>query len=178
MLALVLAAAGIVYGLIKPAPPRSTALGRVAPEFSLERLDGKGRVTSDDLTGSPLVINFWASWCIPCAEEMPRFQKAWENYEDDGVVILGVDLRDAPDSAKDFVRKYGVTYPVVTDPDEKLSRAMHVFDLPQTFFVGRDWRFQAVGGGAEGDKLGTVVLGAISEELLNDEIEQLLEDGG
>lgn len=169
VLAVIAAGAALAYGLLKPAPPARTSAGKSLPEFTLQRLDGKGTVSSGDLVGRPLVINFWGSWCDPCKEEVPRFQAAWEQYAGRGVTILGVDLRDAPDNARAFVRKEGVTYPVVVDPDETLARALHVGGLPQTFFVDSDGRFQTVGG-----ESGTVVLGAISDKLLNDEIKDML----
>jgi cytochrome c biogenesis protein CcmG, thiol:disulfide interchange protein DsbE len=168
-LALVAVAGAVAHGVLRPAPPSPTGEGRDVPEFTLERLDGKGTISSDDLRGKPVILNFWASWCEPCKEELPLFQQAWEDYADRGVTVLGVNLRDARANAKAFVGKHDVTYPVVVDDDETLARALDVGGLPETFFIAPDWSFQAVGEGS-----GTVVLGAVSEKLLNDEIQELL----
>jgi cytochrome c biogenesis protein CcmG/thiol:disulfide interchange protein DsbE len=179
LVALVVGGAAIGYGLLKPAPDSTTAAGKDVPDFTLARLDGKGTISSADLRGRPLVINFWASWCEPCKEEVPRFQAAWETYEDEGVTVLGVDLRDTPANAREFVREEGITYPVVVDPDETLAKALNVAGLPETFFVDSKWSFQAVGSGSEvGNHSGTVVLGAISDELLIEQIEAMLAASG
>jgi cytochrome c biogenesis protein CcmG/thiol:disulfide interchange protein DsbE len=171
---------GIAYGLIRPSG-EPTKVGAAAPEFALDRLTGGGTISSADLKGKPVIINFWASWCDPCKDEAPLLEAAWREHKDEGLTVLGVDLRDAPDSARAFVEDYGLTYPMVTDPDMELANALGIDAtdvLPQTFFVDSRWRLQAVDAGdearAEG---GVVVLGEISEELLGAQIDRLLEPG-
>jgi cytochrome c biogenesis protein CcmG/thiol:disulfide interchange protein DsbE len=171
-LAVVAGAGAIAFGLLKPAPDK-TAPGKEVPDFALARLDGKGTISYDDLRGSPLVINFWASWCIPCKSEVPLFQEAWDTFEDEGVTILGVALKDAPQNARTFVRDHGVTYPVVVDPDETLAKAMNVTGLPETFFVDAEGNLRAIGGNT-----GAVVRGAISQDLLTDQIKEMLTVSG
>ncbi|HYP22823.1 MAG TPA: TlpA disulfide reductase family protein, partial [Actinomycetota bacterium] len=82
------------------------------PSFSLAHLSGSGSLSSDDLAGSPVVLNFWASWCGPCRNEAPAFQAAWERYESEGVRFVGVNVCDLEPEAKAFVREFGVTYDV------------------------------------------------------------------
>ncbi|HEY7874062.1 MAG TPA: TlpA disulfide reductase family protein [Actinomycetota bacterium] len=173
-----LVVAALAYAAVKPAD-ESSMVGREVPEFELELLDGSGTISSDDLRGGPVVINFWASWCLPCREEAPLFEEAWQEHRDDGLTVLGVDLRDAPAKAEEFVDDYGVTYPIVVDPDEELAGELDVEGLPQTFFVDSEGRFQAVGKGDEvGDAAGVVVLGGISGELLDEQIARLLDGAG
>ena len=134
--------------------------------FDLTELDGRGRVTSAQLRGKPIVLNFWATWCEPCREEMPAFEAVWQEFRDEGLVVLGVNLRDDPGKARAFVRELDITYPLVRDPDEELARDLKVTGLPQTFFVSSSGRL------AEGDQ--TVRLGTISEPELRDRVRELL----
>ena len=124
-----------------------------------------------------MVLNMWASWCTPCREEAPLLEAAWKEHRDEGLTVLGVDLRDAPANARAFIEEHDLTYPTVTDPDMDLANALGIGatdGLPQTFFVDSGWRLQAVGGASDGEG-GVVVLGALSEELLDEQIGLLLE---
>ncbi len=149
--------------------------GNAAPSFELELLDGSGVLTDEKLKGKPVVINFWASWCIPCREEAPLLEKAWRAYKNDGVLFLGVNIKDAESDAKRFVDEFGITYPTVRDLDQSLTKDFGVKGLPETFFVDHRWTFiGAISGAQAGDQQGTVVLGAISEDELVSNIEILI----
>ena len=149
--------------------------GKSAPSFELALLDGSGVLTDEDLEGRPVVINFWASWCIPCREEAPLFERAWKRYRDEGVIVLGVNIKDAESDARAFVREFGITYPVVRDLNQDLTEAFGVKGLPETFFVDHRWTFVgAISGDESGDQQGTVILGAVSEDELVTNIELLI----
>jgi cytochrome c biogenesis protein CcmG/thiol:disulfide interchange protein DsbE len=149
--------------------------GSPAPSFELPLLDGTGRLTDEDLQGTPVVVNFWASWCIPCREEAPLLEEAWRAYRDQGVVFLGVNIKDDPNDARRFVEEFDISYPIVRDLDEKLTRSFGVKGLPETFFVDHRWTFVgAISGAKTGDQQGTVILGAISEEELVSNVEVLI----
>lgn len=149
--------------------------GNAAPSFELELLDGSGVLTDEKLKGKPVVINFWASWCIPCREEAPLLEKTWRAYKNDGVLFLGVNIKDAESDAKRFVDEFGITYPTVRDLDQSLTKDFGVKGLPETFFVDHRWTFiGAISGAQAGDQQGTVVLGAISEDELVSNIEILI----
>lgn len=158
---------------------QSTAVvGREAPDFSLPLLSG-GTLTDEDLRGKPVVVNFWASWCIPCREEAPLLERTWRKYKDQGVVFLGVNVRDAEPDARDFVEKFDMTYPVVRDLNEVLIRGFGVKGLPETFFVDDEWAFIGTAAGPRtSSQEGTVVLGAISEDELIDNVEILIRRAG
>lgn len=150
--------------------------GNEAPSFELELLGGGGTLTDEDLRGKPVVVNFWASWCIPCREEAPMLERVWKEYRDDGVVFLGVNIKDAESDALEFVRTFGITYPNVRDLDQRLTRGFGIKGLPETFFIDHRWTFLgAISGNPTGDQQGTVVvLGAISEDELVSNIEVLV----
>ena len=152
-----------------PAPtsvgaPPSPRQGFSAPEFSLEALDGSV-VTLSELRGQPVVVNLWASWCLPCQKEMPAFERAYEDYKDTGLLILGVNLtaQDSEATARAFVAEHGLTFPILLDRDGKAARAYQVMGLPSTYFVDRDGIIQSV-----------VVGGPLSEASIRSRIEDLL----
>jgi cytochrome c biogenesis protein CcmG, thiol:disulfide interchange protein DsbE len=110
----------------------------LAPAFALERLDGKGELSLESLRGQVVVLNFWASWCGPCKDETPLLQEAWGRWRDKDVVFLGIDVTDFRGDAKDFLARYGVTYPNVFDGKGSTVGRYGVTGLPETYFVDGD----------------------------------------
>jgi len=108
-----------------------------APAFTLDRLDRNGQLAVADLRGKAVVVNFWASWCIPCRDEAPVLQKTYERYRDQGLVVLGVDVNDFRQDARRFMKRYGLTYPVVYDGKGSTVGKWGVRGFPETFFVDR-----------------------------------------
>ena len=109
----------------------------VAPAFTLDRLDRSGQLSMQDLRGKAVVVNFWASWCVPCREEAPVLQETYERYRDQGLVVLGVDVNDFRQDARTFVRRFGLTYPIVYDGKGSTVGRWGVRAFPETFFVDR-----------------------------------------
>ena len=132
-----------------------------APDFTLSRLDKRGRLQLASLRGKAVVLNFWASWCRPCNKEAPALQRAWKQH-DGRVVVLGVDVNDFSGEARTFMRKHHVTYPVVHDNQNVTSPPYGLTGLPETFFVDR--RGRLVGH----------VTGQVSASELRDGIEEAL----
>jgi peroxiredoxin len=112
------------------------AVGRPAPDFALTTLDGKGFRLSD-LHGKPVVINFWATWCAPCRNEMPSLQTAANRF-DDAIVVVGVDQGEDAQTVQAFVDELGVTFPIPMDTQMVVSERYNVKGLPTTFFVDAD----------------------------------------
>jgi cytochrome c biogenesis protein CcmG/thiol:disulfide interchange protein DsbE len=112
----------------------------VAPDFTLERLDGKGELSLASLRGKPVVLNFWASWCGPCKEETPLLQAASERWQEKGVTFVGVDVKDFRGDARDFIARYGVTYPNVYDGKGSTVGRYGVTGFPETYFVDAQGR--------------------------------------
>jgi cytochrome c biogenesis protein CcmG, thiol:disulfide interchange protein DsbE len=122
-----------------------------APGFTLSRLaDGSnpggawsraaadGDVSLRELRGTPLVLNFWASWCDPCRAEAKRLERAWKQQS--GVLFLGLDAQDAREDARDFISQFSLTFPHVRDPGNDTQRAWGVTGLPETYFIAADGR--------------------------------------
>ena len=164
--------------LLRPAnddPDRPEGL----PAFDLPLLSGEGRLTSEELAGDPVVINFWASWCGPCRDEAPLLEETWQQYKDQGLQFVGIDVQDSPIKAREFVEDFNITYPIATDLDQVLFKKFGAVGLPLTLFVTRDGellaneQLQQSDPGAE-----TRVFGPIEEDDLEAKIERLLEGAG
>jgi cytochrome c biogenesis protein CcmG, thiol:disulfide interchange protein DsbE len=119
-----------------------------APNFTLERIDRKGELSLSSFRGRAVVLNFWASWCIPCREEAPVLEDAWRRHRRRGLVVLGVDVQDFARDARRFARRYGMTYPLVRDGPGKTMTSYGVTGVPETLFVNR--RGKLVGGRLQG----------------------------
>lgn len=114
-------------------------IGKPAPDFTLGRLDRPGSLQLSSLRGKVVVLNFWASWCQPCKLEAPDLAasaKKWSGR----VVVLGVDVNDPSGDARGFMRKYGITYPIVHDNKNVTSPKYGLTGLPETFFLDRRGR--------------------------------------
>jgi cytochrome c biogenesis protein CcmG, thiol:disulfide interchange protein DsbE len=163
----------LAFGVLRSGPQAET--GSLAPEFDLPTLEGDSTLSSDELKGKPVVMNFWASWCAPCREEAPLLERTWREYRKEGVLFVGINIRDSLTDARRFVEEFDITYPVVRDESLRLANDLGVYGLPETFFVDHKWRLLAtVAGQSQDDQRRTVVLGAISEGQLRTEVEILI----
>ncbi len=106
-----------------------------APDFSLTKLDGSASVSLSDFKGKPVIINFWASWCAPCKEEIPFLQKTWTEYKDKGIIFIGIDVLDDTAAANKFVETFNIDYINLSDNKAKVTNQFGVIALPATFFI-------------------------------------------
>ena len=97
-----------------------------------------GKVSLSELRGTPLVLNFWASWCDPCRAEAKVLEKAYKQQH--GALFVGLDAQDAREDARDFISQFGLTFPHVRDPGNDTQRAWGVTGLPETYFIAADGR--------------------------------------
>ena len=144
-----------------------------APEFTLAVLDrgqlppaleGATRALDQDLSlfelrGTPIVLNFWASWCLPCRDEADTLQAGWERHGPGGVLYLGLDMQDLTDDALAFVEEFSITYPTIRDPGRDVANDYGTIGIPETYFI---------------DARGRVVahmIGVVTDELLDAGVE-------
>lgn len=138
--------------------------GFLAPDFTLSTLAGES-ITLSDLRGEAVLVNLWASWCVPCRTEMPAMQRVYERYRDEGFTILAVNVtnQDNLPAVQAFVDEFGLSYPILLDVDGSVSSMYQLRAFPTSYFIGRDGRIQEV-----------VIGGPMAEALLTIRAEQLL----
>ena len=117
-----------------------------APDFGLENLSGR-RMSLKDFRGKVVFLNFWATWCVPCRDEMPVMEKLQREFKDQGLVVVAVNLREDKKAVGRFFKELGLTFESLLDPDGEVGERYGAFSLPLTYFIDRDGRFvgKAVG---------------------------------
>jgi cytochrome c biogenesis protein CcmG/thiol:disulfide interchange protein DsbE len=179
----------LAYGLFSEGADRRIDAGLaegeapLAPDFELEVLNSgelparlaprlesamaDGRLGLAELRGTPFVLNFWASWCIPCREEAPILAQGWREHGPRGVLYLGLNMQDVTDDALAFIEEFAVRYPNVREPDRATAQAYGATGIPETYFVSARGRVvghvigvvtdEQLDGGARAAKSGEVV---------------------
>ena len=113
------------------------AEAEMAPNFTLKSRSGKN-IKLSEYRGQVVLVNFWASWCGPCRQEMPILEKLYKKYSSLGFVVLGVNVDDKPAQAESLLKLIDVSFPVLFDTDKKISEKYKVTAMPSSFFVDRD----------------------------------------
>jgi cytochrome c biogenesis protein CcmG/thiol:disulfide interchange protein DsbE len=149
--------------LVRGSGSSPTAIGNVAPDFTLIDLDGNS-IQLAALRGRPVIVNFWASWCVPCIEEFPLLRDAVSQHADDGLVVLGIVYQDRAQAASDFMARFGATWAAAADPEGRVADAYGILAPPETFFIGRDGRIAAR------------VLGQFSSQTLDEKVAVIMEE--
>jgi peroxiredoxin len=148
ILFLVLSQQGLAGQTLTPVPGRPAA-----PELGLQDLDGTLHRMAD-YRGRVVIVNFWATWCPPCREEMPSMQRTWEAVKAEGIVLLAVNVGETEDQVWGFTANYPVEFPLLLDGDGHAIGRWPVKGLPTTFVVDPEGRiaYRAIGGRAWDDK--------------------------
>lgn len=135
----------ILTQLLTPATHSVTdpLVGHPAPNFALVLLHsefGKSALSLSNLKGRPIVLNFWASWCQPCKEELPLLENAWKQMQAQkkNIVFLGIDFQESNSDASSFLLQHGITYLAGLDTDGSIANKYGVSSLPQTIFIDRN----------------------------------------
>ncbi|MBF0370123.1 MAG: TlpA family protein disulfide reductase [Magnetococcales bacterium] len=132
-----------------------------SPPLDLVLFDGTEFSLATKL-GSPVMINFFASWCIPCGEEASALEKVYQEYSPKGVQFLGVALQDTEEKAKGFVSEKGITFPTGIDMTGKIKDDFGVYGMPTTYFIDREGRVSYLHAGG------------VTEALLKYELDKLI----
>lgn len=144
---------------------RAPQSGFSSPDFTLSTPDDKS-ITLSELRGKAVLVNLWASWCGPCRAEMPAMQSIYDEYKDDGFVILAINAtnQDSMTNALAFVEEHQLTFPILLDTTGEVSQIYQLRALPSSFFIRPDGVIEEV-----------VIGGPMAEALLRVRVEQLLE---
>ena len=121
--------AGSASSAIAPTTP--------APDFSLRAMSGPNMRLKDQ-RGRVVMVNFWATWCGPCQQEMPQLNRLYQKYRSSGFVLLGVNVDDDSSKAADLATKLGITFPVLLDADKRVSKLYDLSTMPSTVLIDRD----------------------------------------
>lgn len=158
----------LAWGLINTNATRPE-VGQVAPNFDVEFFDGyewetRSVANLSDMRGRPVVLNFWASWCVECRYETDVLEQAWEQYKDDGAVFLGVAYADVEPNSIAYMKEFGVTFPHAPDLGTDISQQYEITGVPETFFIDKDGVIRHV------------QIGPLNQQMMDDLMPQLLAD--
>ena len=126
--------------------PTSPLVGKKAPDFTLPTLDGT-EISLSQFHGQPVLINFWASWCVPCREEMPELVRAYEAHKSEGLIILGLNLTysDTLPNVQAFVSEFNMTFPVLLDKGGQVAERLYSLPgVPTSIFIHRNGTIERV----------------------------------
>jgi peroxiredoxin len=139
--------------------PRSTlelgaSIGLPAPDFSLPVLDQPTTMRLTQFTGKPVLLYFWASWCLPCRLESPYLEKTYRAKKESGFTILAVNLtsQDSLEDVRAFVKEFGLTFPILLDKTDSISQLYRVRGLPTSFFIKPNGLIQRIFIGGMSDE--------------------------
>jgi len=122
---------------VVPVQAAMPASGAPAPDFTLRSNGGKNLKLSEH-RGEVVMINFWATWCGPCRQEMPELERLYQKYRKAGFVLLGISVDDKPEAARAMARQLKVSFPVLFDDRKQVSRRYDVDAMPSTLLVDRN----------------------------------------
>jgi len=146
LLTSVLLVTGCLVGS-EPSAPLEAQVGESAPDFQLQNLDGQA-ISLSDFRGSPVLINFWATWCPSCRDEMPYLQQIYEEWLGKGLVLLAVDIGESLDTVESFMQSYNLSFPVLLDTNQDVALEYNIRYIPTTFLIDKNGIIQVVKVGA------------------------------
>jgi len=128
-----------------------TGIGDKAPDFELKDMDGTQHSLSDQ-KGSPVLLNFWATWCGPCRSEMPHLEDISKEWKDDGLVFFAVNMAESAPGVQEYLDYFGFTMPVLLDTARTVATSYNIAAVPTTYFIDKDGIIQDKVVGAFPDK--------------------------
>lgn len=113
---------------------QGSLIGQPAPDFTFYVTEEQS-ISLSDLQGSPVLLNFWATWCGPCASEMPYLQQVYDDWQEKGLVLLAINVMESYSEVEDFVQSRGLSLPVLLDSEGIVASQYGVGNIPTTFFI-------------------------------------------
>jgi peroxiredoxin len=135
--------ASVAFVVVAGSAASAIAPSTPAPDFSLHAMSGPNMRLKDQ-RGRVVMVNFWATWCAPCRQEMPQLNRLYEKYRSSGFVLLGVNVDEDSSKAADVAAKLGITFPVLLDADKSVSKLYDLSTMPSTVLIDRDGRVRYV----------------------------------
>ncbi|MBC7875611.1 MAG: TlpA family protein disulfide reductase [Anaerolineales bacterium] len=118
-----------------------------APDLTLQDISGN-IVSLDDHLGSVVLVNFWATWCLPCTEEMPALQVFYEKYKENGFVLIAINQKESLETVMPFVKEFELTFPIWLDKDYQSQSEFHTVGLPSSYVIDRNGQVRLMWAGA------------------------------
>lgn len=147
----------LTYGLISKGNSRISA-GETAPTMTLPNLKHAGHGSINDYRGKWVLVNFWASWCIPCRDEAPAIEKFQKEHGGKKFTVVGIDTEDLSDDGRAFVKQYGISYPQLHDGNGDFEREFGDNGVPDSYLLGPDGKVHAIW------------IGPVDEKILEDQV--------
>jgi len=155
LLIISIVAAIVGCGMASQTAPGQSSVASEMEDFAAEKLD--------DYLGQVVVVNFWATWCLPCRSEMPSLEAVYQKFRESGVIVLGVNVSDTSDQIVAFAREHRLTFPMLRDPRQQAARSLGIRMLPTTLILDQFGELQHR------------ILGATTASQLSEQIEAVLE---
>jgi len=136
ILVMILTSGLLITGCSAGSEPTAT-VGKAAPDFELQNLDGQS-ISLSDLKGKPVLINFWATWCGPCVFEMPYLQEIHDEWSGKGLMVLAINRGESSSKVEQFLQSNNLSLPVLLDTKLDVFRRYNIRSIPTTFFIDKD----------------------------------------
>jgi peroxiredoxin len=134
----VLAVAALYAVLSGGGAPPPVGRGTPAPAFSLPTVDGTGELSLADLRGRVVLVNFWATWCKPCEDEMPAMERLYQRLAASGFELVAISVDEDPEAVRRFRDRFGLSFPILMDPERKVAAAYQTFRFPESVLLRPD----------------------------------------
>jgi peroxiredoxin len=138
LVALAVGAAALFALLSGPEATVPVGRGTLAPDFELPRLSDGTDVSLADLRGQVVLVNFWATWCKPCEDEMPAMERLYRDLRDEGFELLAISVDSDREEVSQFQERLGLSFPILLDSEHRVSRAYQTFRFPESLLIDRN----------------------------------------
>lgn len=135
---IIVVAVGLGLAFLREEVESPVARGLEAPTFSLPVLGGEGTMDLVDTRGQVVLLNFWATWCKPCEDEMPAMDRLYRSLAPEGFEMLAVSVDEDPELVEKFCQRLGVSFPILLDPQQVVSRRYQTTGFPESLLIDRD----------------------------------------